>query len=93
MIVHGSTLREFIRSLRKQRTPLGPDQMWCVGCRAVRRPAGDVVDFEAGTGCGPGNIAGICPHCESMMNRRVNAAKVGQVCAGLQVDVRKAKGT
>ncbi len=93
MIVHGSVLREFIRGLRKQRIPLSSDQMWCVGCRAVRRPAGDVVDFEAGPGCGPGNVVGICPQCESMMNRRVNATKLDQVCAGLQVDVRMAKGT
>ena len=93
MLIHGSVLRDFVRGLRKHRTQLGPDQMWCVGCRATRRPAGDMVDFEAAIGGGPGNLTGICPQCDSMMNRRVSATKLSQICLSLTVDLRRAKGT
>ena len=31
------------------------------------------------------NLTGICPDCEAIMNRRINTARIAQVCGKLEI--------
>ena len=38
-LIHGSDLRAFLLANRPARQPCGPGEMYCLRCRAPRRPA------------------------------------------------------
>lgn len=93
ILVHGTDLRGFLerkKSVGKRRLANG--EFRCMGCRANRHPAGDMVDLELLT-AELGNLVAICTVCSSLMNRRVNLRKLEEISAGLEVTVRKASGT
>lgn len=93
ILVHGSDLREFLERKRSKVSPrLANGEFRCMKCRTNRRPAGDMADLECQSS-ELGNLVGICPACESIMNRRVNLRDLGEVSAGLDVCVREASGT
>jgi excisionase family DNA binding protein len=56
-----------------------PGTMYCLGCRAPRRPPPDLVEVLA-TARGPANLRGICPACGALMHRRLGFG--GPVAAG-----------
>jgi len=85
LVVRGHDLAAFLvaRRSRKKRT-CQPGELYCVRCRAPRTPAGDMADFEP-VSATVGNLIGICPVCDCLMNRRVNVAKLGAVSGKLEV--------
>ena len=89
-LVVGSDLREFLHARRaRNKRPCGPGEIYCVRCHAPRIPAGDMADYEPITEK-VGNLTGICPVCDLIMNRRVGLAKVEQVRG--QMDIRFSEG-
>src|SRR5215204_2484001 len=48
-LTHGSDLREFLAARQPAKQPLRPGEMYCLGCRAAKRPAADMADLEAGS--------------------------------------------
>jgi excisionase family DNA binding protein len=91
MLIHGSKLADFLQSRRlKNKRKCQPGEIYCVRCREPRRPAGDMAEYKPGTAT-TGNLIGICPHCESMMYRRVNPAKLEQVCGKLDITMPQAQ--
>lgn len=85
ILILGSELRSFLESRsRKRRAQCGVGELYCFGCKAPRRPAGDTVDFER---LAPllGNLVGICPVCESIMNRGVNPSNLESICGDLEI--------
>ena len=89
-LVKGSVLKEFLsrRRLSKKR-PCLPDEMYCLKCRSPKKPAGEMADYYPKT---PelGNLVGICPDCETLMNRRTSLAKLPLIQAHLQVTFSQA---
>ena len=89
-VIRGEELRRFLsgRSANRKR-PTPPSMIFCLRCRASRRPALDMADYVplASTF---GNLQGICPVCDAMMFRSVNLAKLPAVGAGIDVTVRPA---
>jgi hypothetical protein len=84
-LIVGRELRSFLETRRAARKrPCPPGTMYCVRCKTPRRPAGGMVDYRplADT---RGNLTGICPVCEALMNRCVSLAKLGSVCADLEI--------
>jgi len=76
MLVRGRDLEEFLRVRRaKNKRPCQPGELYCVKCRAPRTPAGLLADYVPVT-AKFGNLAGICPECNSMMYRRVSLARI-----------------
>lgn len=78
MLILGRDLAAFLQARRvknKQTCQLG--EIYCVRCRAPKNPAGDMADYQAVTEK-LGNLVAICPDCNSIMNRRVSFAKLGQ---------------
>ena len=89
-LVHGQELRRFLRLKRisgKQKCL--PGQIYCVGCRLPKTPAGNMADYLPLTPTS-GNLRGICPSCDSLIFRRVRYAELGVVAAGLDIQIMQA---
>jgi hypothetical protein len=55
-----------------------------MGCRAPKRPATDWAEYTPLTET-LGNLVGICPDCDAIMNRCVCLAKLGKVRGSLDI--------
>ena len=79
MLILGRDLAVFLQARRvKNKQPCQPGKIYCVRCRAPKFPAGDMAEYHPVTEK-LGNLIAICPDCNSIMNRRVNLTKLGQV--------------
>jgi excisionase family DNA binding protein len=87
-LIHGTDLREFLAAQQPQKHPLQPGEMYCLGCRAPRRPAGKMADFAPRTKM-TGTLIGICPECECFMHRAVSLGAIDRVRGNLAVAVKK----
>ena len=86
MLILGQVLVDFLKARRlKNKRPCKPGELYCVCCRAPKLPAGGMAD------CFPitekfGNLVAICPDCNSLMNRHVSLARIGEFAG--KVDIR-----
>jgi hypothetical protein len=88
-LFRGSTVIDFLRKRRSEaKRPLQPGEMYCLGCRAPKSPAFDMVDLIPMNDT-TGNLCGICPDCERIIYRRVNLPKLEFIGGSLAVTVRK----
>jgi hypothetical protein len=90
-LILGAELRRFLtekRSRRKRPTP--PGHIYCMRCREPMRPALGLVDYVPRSSAN-GNLEGICPTCEAMLNRCVRLSDLARVTAGLDVRITPAK--
>src|SRR5260370_11352385 len=84
-LVLGSSLSRFLQERRlKGKQPCGPGRIYCVACRAPKAPAGQMAECIP-TGPRTGNLRGICPHCDRLIYRRVNLAKIDTVRGELEI--------
>lgn len=89
-LILGRDLVEFLQARRtKNKRPCQPGELYCVRCRVPRTPDGGLADYVPVT---PkfGNLTGICPDCNSMMNRRVSLASLKDVFGNLVIFFPKA---
>jgi hypothetical protein len=85
ILVQGQALSDFLQARRlKTKQACKPGEIYCVRCRAPRKPAGDMADYKPLTES-LGNLIGICPACHTMIYRRVNLTKLAEVRGQLQV--------
>ena len=78
MLILGHVLVAFLQARRvKNKQTCKPGELYCVRCRAPKSPAGDMAEYSPITEKF-GNLVAICPDCNSMMNRRVSLAKIGE---------------
>jgi DNA-binding XRE family transcriptional regulator len=78
-LILGHELTAFLKARRtKHKRTCRPGEIYCVGCRAPRLPAGDMADYEPITEKF-GNLKAICSQCDSIMNRRASMAKLALV--------------
>lgn len=76
ILIHGSDLRDFHEQRRKKRQhKCRPGELFCLKCRAPKRPAGDMLDYLP-MSLVSGNFRGICPTCNGLIHRRVSLAQV-----------------
>jgi hypothetical protein len=78
LLILGRDLSAFLtkkRAVNKQVCQLG--EFYCLRCRAPRKPAEGMVDYEAITDK-VGNLMALCEHCGSLINRRVSVTKLPQ---------------
>ena len=77
-LILGADFKDFAeRRERSRRRPLGPGEVFCLGCKAPRRPALGEVDYTLSTGC-RGRIEAICPVCERICYLFVGPEKLAQ---------------
>ena len=84
-LICGPDLISFLQArLTKNKRPLKPGEIDCVRCRAPKVPWAEMADYQPVTEK-LGNLTAICPDCDSIMNRRVSMAKLGQVRGKLDI--------
>src|SRR2546421_601437 len=75
MLILGRDFSSFLQARRiKNKRTCQPGEIYCVGCRLPRAPAGDMADYKPVTPT-MGNLIGTCPTCEAMMYRRVSLVR------------------
>lgn len=90
LLFAGWAVRAFLIARNKGRKrPCPPGTIYCLRCRAPRKPALGMVEFEPVT-ARTGNLSALCGTCGSMMNRRVAADRIAAVMPGLDVQIRQA---
>ena len=89
MLILGSDLAAFHQAKRtKNKQKCKPGEMYCVKCRAPKKPDGEA-EYQQKTAT-LGNLVGICPDCYTIMNRRVSLAKLGQVRGKMDITMPQA---
>lgn len=90
MLILGSVLVDFLKARRiKNKQKCKPGELYCVRCRAPKRPAGDMADYMPITDK-IGNLVAICPDCEAIINRHVSLAKIEQVRGEIDISFPEA---
>lgn len=90
MLILGSDLAAFHQARRtKNKQKCKPGEIYCVGCRAPKAPAGDMAEYVSVTET-LGNLIAICPDCGKIMNRRVNLAKLEQIRGQIDITMPQA---
>lgn len=78
MLILGRNLAAFLQDRRaKNKRPCKPGEIYCVRCHAPKLPAGNMAEYEPITEKF-GKLVAICPDCNTMMNRNVSMAKIGE---------------
>jgi hypothetical protein len=67
-----------------QKQPCRPGEIYCLPCRAPKRPALSMTEYIPRTNS-RGMLRGICPTCERLIYRAVNLASVDQMRGDLEV--------
>lgn len=90
-LILGRHLATFLHNRRKgSRQPCRPGQMYCVGCRAPKHPAGQIADYIPVSPTS-GNLRGICPRCERPIYRRVSRKNFAAATGNLEVSAPQAE--
>lgn len=85
MLFLGHDLVSFLRNRReKNKQSCQPEELYCVKCRLPRFPAGDMAEYTPVTEKF-GKLMAICPDCNSIMNKNVSLAKIGDI--GTKLDI------
>ncbi len=85
LLIYGLDLRVFLKERRvKNKHTCKPGEIYCVGCRVPKHPAENMAEYTPVTEK-VGNLAAICPDCDSIINRRVSLAKIWEVCGNLDI--------
>jgi hypothetical protein len=91
VLILGCELARYLKARRtKNKQPCQPGEIYCVRCRAAKRPAGDMADYEPVTEKF-GSLMGICPDCGGMIFRRASLAKLAQIQGKLDITIVKAR--
>ena len=81
----GGEVAAFIQAKRaRNKQTCLPGEMYCLRCRLPRKPAGEMADFQP-LNDKTGNLVGICPICNVIINRRVSIAKIALVQGDLDI--------
>ena len=89
-LIHGEALVQFLIERRtKSKQPCQTGQIYCVACRAPKRPNGDMADYVRRSR-GAGNLRGLCPDCDRLIYRRVSLAALDEVRGHLDVTFTRA---
>lgn len=84
-LILGRELAAYLQARRtKNKQHCKPGEIYCVRCRAPKRPAGNMADYEPIT-TGLGMLSGICPVCGGMIYQRASRAKLPEISAKLDI--------
>ena len=91
ILILGRELAAYLQARRtKNKRPCKPGEIYCVRCRAPKRPAGDMAEYQAVT-TGLGNLIGICPDCEAIIYRRASRTKLPEIQGNLDISFSEAE--
>src|SRR3990167_1630429 len=85
ILVVGADIRAFLRGREiASKRRLGPNEFYCLKCRAPRRPAGMMVDYEMQTDRA-GRLVALCEECEGLIFRTLSSDKICVVAPDLSI--------
>jgi hypothetical protein len=85
ILILGRELAAYLQARRtRNKRPCPPGEIYCVRCRAPKRPAGDMAEYQPIT-ASLGNLIGICPDCEGMIFRRASFETLALVRGKLDI--------
>lgn len=88
-LILGADLRDHLKARRQARKRrCKDDELFCLCCRAPRRPAEGMIDFIPLTAT-TGRISGLCPECTGVMNRYSSVSGLDRIRQKLDVHVPK----
>lgn len=74
-LISGAVLRDFLRAKHSAaKSTLEPDELYCLSCRAGRRPVGFVVEAVPNT-AKTTRLKGVCSRCGAVSMRIISNAK------------------
>ena len=92
-LILGDALRNFLNNRRENaKTPLKPDQLYCLTCKGGRTPLGMMADLIPQT-TKTARLSGLCELCGGTCNRMIGTAQLPRFAAIFDVaypDHRKA---
>lgn len=90
-LILGRHLQSFLRDRRQSRKRrCGINKLFCLRCRAPRRPAGNMVDYVP-VSVRSGRLVAMCPDCDSMMNRYVSRTGLARIHGTFDVSLPRAE--
>jgi hypothetical protein len=90
-LILGRELAEYLKTRRtKNKRPCQPGEIYCVRCRAPKKPAGEMAEYQPIT-TSLGNLMGICPDCEGMIFRCASMATLAQIRGKLDITFLEAQ--
>jgi Helix-turn-helix domain len=88
-----TAIRAFLENRKaKRKHRLMAGEFYCLKCRAPKTPAGGMADYVASS-ADLGNLTGLCPDCETIMNKRTSLAKLDRIKEQLDVKICAAAAT
>ena len=93
ILLQGKAIRAFLdnrKAKRKRRLLAG--EFYCLKCREPKSPYAAIADYVA-TSPDLGNLKGLCPDCETIMNRRTSFAQLDRVKGKLEVRIYASSST
>jgi excisionase family DNA binding protein len=82
VLILGCALRDYLAARRSERRVSCPQgSMYCVACRAPRRPPDGMVEALPVTATTV-NLRGLCPTCGSLMHRRASIGRLAEIGFG-----------
>jgi Zn-finger protein len=89
MLIHGQNLVTFIKNRKaKTKQPCKIGELYCFRCKVPKFPAGNVADCLAVTKK-VGKLKALCPDCESIMNKNISLARIGEFCKKIDITFSK----
>lgn len=90
-LILGSDAKEFLAdSKAKTIRPLAPDELYCLSCKAPRKPFARLVQLDHALGK-PARITGFCEACETVCSRVVGTAQIPLLSAIFTLEPNSAK--
>lgn len=87
MLILGEHAAHFLRDRKiKNKKKCKPNEIYCVKCRAPKIPAESMAELEV-INSNIGNLLGICPDCDCLMNKRVSLKKMTEIYAVLDLSI------
>ena len=75
-LILGEAAKEFLAyRTAKTKRPLAPDELFCLSCKAPRKPYAGLVQLDHAPGK-PTRITGFCEACETVCSRVIGAAQI-----------------
>jgi excisionase family DNA binding protein len=85
-LILGDDLAAYMAGRARPKRSCPPGTCYCVKCREVRQPAGNMAEFVP-INAHSGNLRALCPDCGSLMHRRTSASQLAAIRALLDVAI------
>lgn len=90
MLILGSVLKAYLQSKRQSnKRKCQPFEIYCLRCRVPQIPAANMVDYEP-MNDHMGRLIGLCPSCDSIINKYCGVGKLDQLHSKLDITFPKA---